>query len=141
MLEKQTRSHRLLFLFAAVTILPAVSLAWLGWRMVEQDRIIEAKHIAETRDHTADLAAAALGRTLAVAEEMLTAFHASPAAPASLPADGATLIAFTRQGVLAHAGAAPLWYPAAPASPSVDSAVFAMADDMEYRRKNLTAAL
>ena len=66
MFEKQSpNSRRLLVMFVATTVVPAVSLAWLGWRMVDQDRLLESNRLQERRDQAAELAAAAMQRILA----------------------------------------------------------------------------
>ncbi len=46
-LEKQSHgSRRLRVLFVVTTVVPAVSSsAWLGWRMVEQDRLLENNRV------------------------------------------------------------------------------------------------
>jgi len=79
-------------MFIAITVVPAVSLAWLGWRMVEQDRLLENKRVQEKRDQAADLAAAAMQRILAEAEERLTTFNAAPSSPGAALGDGAALV-------------------------------------------------
>ena len=39
--------RRLLVLFLVATLVPAASLVWLGWRMVQQDRTLEGQHEEE----------------------------------------------------------------------------------------------
>lgn len=40
---------QLLVLFLALTLLPASALVWLGWRLLEQDRILDDRRIQERR--------------------------------------------------------------------------------------------
>ncbi len=111
MFEKQPHgSRRLLALFAATTLVPAASLAWLGWRMVGQDQLLQSQRLKERRDQAAELAAAALQRILAEAEEKLTTFSATPSATANLE-DGEALVVFGDSGVLARAGTPLSFYP------------------------------
>ena len=56
---------------AAVTLLSAGSLSWLGWQMLRQDADVEAQRQQERIDHQADLAVQSLERTLAATEERL----------------------------------------------------------------------
>jgi signal transduction histidine kinase len=142
MFEKQSHSsRRLLVLFAATTVVPAVSLAWLGWRMVEQDRLLESKRVQEKRDQAADLAATAMQRILAEAEERLTTFSAAPSSPAAALGDGAALVVLGNGGVLSRAGTPLPYYPAIPPSAPTDSAGLAAADELEFRKNDLAGAL
>ena len=98
--EKPVRSRRLLWLFAATTLVPTVSLLWVGWRLVALDRVQEIRRIeanrVEVREHAVDLAVSDLHRVLAEAEEKLTEFNAAPASPVAL-GDGSTLLVFGRE--------------------------------------------
>ena len=50
-------SRRLFAWFVAITIVPAVGLGWLGWRMVNDDRALERQRAQARRDQAAELAA------------------------------------------------------------------------------------
>ena len=78
--------RHLLALFLAVTIIPATALAWLSWRLLEQDRALASQRVQEQLEHAADLVAADFGRRLADIQELLPALAASP--PADLASDG-----------------------------------------------------
>jgi hypothetical protein len=108
-------SRRLLVLFVATTLVPAIGLAWLGWRLVEQDRALENQRIQERRDHAADVGAAALQRVLAEIEEKLALLGT-----ASKPSgQGVAVVVFGPQGVLDHAGAPLPYYPAVPPAAAI----------------------
>jgi signal transduction histidine kinase len=127
-------SRRLFVLFVATTLVPAIGLGWLGWRMVEQDRALERQRVQERRDHAADLGAAALERALAEIEERL----------ATLPDSGrhgVPIVVFGPQGVLHHTGAAPPYYPAVPPAPEPSPAVFAPAEALEFHGSDHAAAI
>jgi signal transduction histidine kinase len=142
MFEKQSQSsRRLLFLFAATTVVPAVSLAWLGWRMVEQDRLLETRRVQEKREQAADLAAAAMQRIIAEAEERLTTFSAAASSPVAALGDGAALVVFSDQGVLDRAGTPLPYYPALPPPSPMNSAALTAADELEFRKNDPVAAL
>jgi signal transduction histidine kinase len=142
MLNKQPHDpRRLLLLFVVATVVPAASLGWLAWRMVEQDRILEAKRVQERREQAADVAAAALQRVLAEAEERLTTFSAALISPVADLRNSAALVAFTRDGVLGRAGTLLPYYPAIPPSRDPHSTRLADADELELRKNDLAGAL
>ena len=142
MLRKQPHdSRRLLVLFILTTFVPAASLAWLGWRMVEQDRLLERQRVRERRDQAADLAAAALQRVLAEAEEKLTAFSAASAGRSSDIREGEALLMFTPGGLIARAATPLPYYPAvSPVAPAI-SAQLTDADDLELHKRDFAATL
>ena len=135
--------RRLLLLFMITTLAPAGSLGWLAWRMVEQDRMLEARRVQEKRDQAADLAAAALRRLLAEAEEKLTNFSASRRAPGSSAGagDGVALMSFDRQGAVSRGGVLLPFYPAAVTEPASANAELAGAEEMEFRQEDFNGAL
>jgi hypothetical protein len=143
MSEKPVRSRRLLILFAAVTVVPAASLLWVGWRLVALDHLQETSRVeasrTEAREHAADLAVSALRRVLAEAEEKLTEFNAAPGAALALD-DGAILLAFGHNGVIGYSGLTLPWHPAIPV-PAVHSQTPFPGDDLEFRSRDLSAAL
>jgi hypothetical protein len=65
-------------LFLAVTVVSAVALCWLSWRLLEQDRALENQRIQERLEHAADLIAGALHQRLRDLEEQLPALAISP---------------------------------------------------------------
>ncbi|HEV2486972.1 MAG TPA: hypothetical protein VGT08_15700 [Terracidiphilus sp.] len=133
--------RRLLVLFLIATLAPAACLAWLGWRMVEQDRILEGQRIEERRNQAADLAAASFQRILAEAEETLTTFSSTRLSPGSGLGYGAALVALGRTGVLERAGTFLPYYPGtAPLAPPLP-AQLAEADELELRKNDLPGAL
>ena len=141
MIGTSHNSRRLLLLFLATTIVPAACLGWLGWRVVEEDRRQQQDRMHEQREQAADLAASALQRVLAEAEERLVSFSAAPTTPAQIAMDGLTLVTFGQEGVLEHAGTPLLYYPALPKSPETDPNRFAAIDELEFQKKDLLGAL
>ncbi len=125
-------SRRLLILFAATTLAPAMGLAWLGWQMVQQDRALESKRFQERREHAADIGAAALQRVLAEVEETLSR---------AAPANGVAVISFATQGVVARAGTPLPYYPAVPRAAEPPPATFARAEALEFQQANPLKAI
>ena len=70
--ETVSPSRRLLALFLILTVAPAAGLTWLGWRLLEQDRALEAQRTLERQEYAADLVAGALGQQIAVSRSQLT---------------------------------------------------------------------
>jgi hypothetical protein len=65
-------SRRLLTLFLISTIAPAAGLAWLGWRLFEQDRFLEAQRAIERQEYAADLVSGALSRRITLSRSQLS---------------------------------------------------------------------
>ena len=61
--------RRLLVLFLAVTLAPAAGLVWLGWRLLGQERSLQAQRRLERRERDADRIVGALReRVLALSQ-------------------------------------------------------------------------
>lgn len=141
MIYAANNSRRLLLLFVATTLVPAACLCWLGSRVVEEDRLLQRTRVQEQREQAADLAASALQRVLAEAEERLASFSAAPAESYRNIADGVAFLALGREGAFEHAGTPLPYYPAFAKSPEPDPARFAAVDELEFQKKDFSGAL
>jgi signal transduction histidine kinase len=65
--------RRLLALIVSITVVPLLTLLWVGWRLFEQDRFLEERQVEQYLDRSAELAAAALDRALSSSEQRLAA--------------------------------------------------------------------
>ncbi len=123
----------LVALIAGITLVPLATLLWLGWRLLEQDRVLEQQQIEQRVERAADLITAALHRVISTTEQRLDA-GARDWPP------GAVAVTF-RPG---HLEAAPrervAFWPIAPVLPEAPAAVFAAGEDLEFRARDLTAA-
>jgi hypothetical protein len=63
----------LIALIAGVTVVPLALLLWLGWRVVEQDRVLERQQAQERLERASDLVAAAIQRAVGSSEQRLAA--------------------------------------------------------------------
>ncbi len=100
--------HPLLSMFLAVTLLPAAGLIWLGWRLLQQDRVLLDQRIQERLERSADLLVAALVQKCLTVEQEL-------ADPDKLrdpgPGDGVVLVTMGNAGVECYPRSGLLYYP------------------------------
>jgi tetratricopeptide (TPR) repeat protein len=136
-------------MFFAITSILASALAWMGWRLIEQDRMLARQRLDDRCEHAADLAAAALMESLSSIEARLNRLSASAPAElqerinaliANFPEDSALLI-YSENSLEAFPSGRLLFFPNAPRVPAVSGAVFASSDRLEFQeRKYLEAA-
>ena len=63
----------LVALILGITVAPLATLLWLGWRLLEQDRILEGQQAQQRVERAVDLVVAALGRAVSSYEQRLAA--------------------------------------------------------------------
>lgn len=64
-------ARRLVALIVGVTVVPLATLLWLGWRLAEQDRVLEHQQVQQRVERAADLIVAALQRAIGILEDRL----------------------------------------------------------------------
>ncbi len=131
---------RLLQAFLVATILPAAALAWLGWRLIEQDRQLERQRVQDLVENTATSVTAAIERELGAIDREL----GSPVVTSSTPPrDSAVLVSLDRAGrATAIGGAHLLFQPAAPQSPhEPPESTWAAAERLEFGEHDLAGAI
>jgi signal transduction histidine kinase len=121
---------------AAITLLSAGSLSWLGWQMLRQDADVEAQRQQERIDHQADLAVQSLERVLAATEERLADWISRPGTPIPEPADGGLIVTFTPASVVTSRSARLLFYPDVAPQPEPPSQLFADGEVAEFQQHN-----
>jgi signal transduction histidine kinase len=119
--------------FLAVTLVPACGLAWLGWRLLEQDRALEAQRWRERRERAADSLVNALEQRLTGVERQLAE---SSSAPSLAQAEGAVVVEFAGRGIAARPKNRLVYYPWLPAGPAPPDQVFAAGEEQEFRQAN-----
>jgi signal transduction histidine kinase len=135
-------------MFLAVTLLLTATLVWLSWQLVRQDEALVEQRVLERRESAADLAAAALQKSLLQAAEQLVDLSATPARELSGKADDvakrlgadSVLIICGPDSVEAFPGGRLLFYPIRPPSAPAAGNVFGEADSLEFRHGNTRAA-
>jgi len=114
--------RHLLVMFCGITFVSAVTLGWLGWQLVRQDRALASQRSQERRENAAELAVASLEQQLSEVEEQLTALAHLPANDLReealaysqrLGGDSALLI-FHADRIDAYPPAALVYYPVLP---------------------------
>jgi signal transduction histidine kinase len=119
-------------MFLVVLLPPAVTLIWLGFRLLEQDRVFEAQREIEVREAAADAIARALSQFLNEAESW------SPYGP--LP-EGAFGIVIKPDGVQSYPAGSVLWKEALPNLPEPPTQPFEEAELTEVRSPDAALAV
>ena len=94
--------RHLLALFAAVVLLPAAALVWLGWQFFDRDRAFEQQQIRTRLEAAAERVSSELAGALEATARDLPSWLQQP--PASIGTDG-VLVRISPSGVVAKAGA------------------------------------
>ena len=133
--------RQLRVVFLAVMLLLSAALGWLGWRLLQQDQQLFAQRLAERREIAADLAVAGLEKRLSAVEHDLSqALVAGDLAQARV-ADGAVLVQFLPDAIRAWPQGRLIYYPELPETLEVPAAVFATADELEFRKQDFSGAI
>lgn len=141
--------RRLLAMFLAVAGLLAGTLLWLGWQLSRQDRELAAQRLQERGETTADLAVAALQKSLSQAEEQLTHLATLPLPELRGQASrAAASFADDSVVVLTHGAALEVFpekvlpfYPDMPAAPAPPAPLFAQAEMLEFQKSDYPSAI
>jgi signal transduction histidine kinase len=140
--------YHLLSLFLSITLLLAMGLVWLGWRILEQDRALESQRIQERLTQAANLASANLSRTFASLEQRVKALSDLPdpllerQAPAEAQQLGgdAVVAVFQSESATAYPPSRLLFYPVVHSRAQTTSQAFAAAEVLEFQQKNYSQA-
>jgi len=132
--------RRLLVLFLVVTLAPAAGLVWLGWRLLGQERALEAQRRLERCEHGADLIVGALREQLVASREGL----ADPSRALGSGASDAVVVVFGAGPVWTHPPTGLLYDPSGDASrsagPGSDRQAFLPGERYEFQEKDYAAA-
>ena len=136
MLSKKSAlpSRKLGALIAGLTVLPLATLSWLGWRVVEQDRMLEGLQVQQRIERAADLAVAALQRSLASSERRMA--EGVPQWPA-----GAAVVAFRDGRAEAYPKGRVAYLPVVPSLREAPGQIFITGEDLEFRQREYGLAV
>jgi signal transduction histidine kinase len=141
--------RRALSLLIGVTVLLGATLAWLGWRLLEQDRALEAQQVRGRLEDAADRIAAALRQRLDASADSVDRFARLPDAAmrssltrgAEALAADAVLVLFTADAVEAFPAQRLPYRPLIRSGADDASAgTFARAESLEFRARDFPRA-
>jgi two-component system phosphate regulon sensor histidine kinase PhoR len=126
-------SRRLIVLLFAITVVPLVSLLWLGHFLLEQDKQDAASQEAQRLAQIADLVATTAERAIADDERRLAAgLRDWP--------DGAVMITQAGNQLTAAPAGRLAYYPVVPALAEADLRLFGPVDHAEFQLRDLSRA-
>ena len=108
--RRPSDSSPLLALFVAATVLPAAALGWLGWRLIEQERVLERQRVQDLAESTANRVTAAIERELGAIERSLGAGPSAGTAPEHPDADSSVTVRLDTRGKATILAGSPLSY-------------------------------
>jgi len=138
----------LVILFLGIALVLVSTLAWLGWRLFQQDRALEEQRVQVRLEHAADIVAAELTRRLGAIEDELTRLSAvtSTNLPDSVEqfarqfSHGAVVLILEGDDLDAYPNGRLFYYPVTTSAPEPVASVFAQGEALEFRRRDLTGA-
>jgi signal transduction histidine kinase len=120
----------LLLILVLLTLVSVSTVGWFGFKLLEQDRMVQAQRRQERLEQAADRIAATLRGTLAETGERLSAWITTPP-PAGKPEDG-VLLTVDENSVTAYPTGRLLYYPAPSNEPEAPPEVFAQGELLEF---------
>ncbi len=137
-MEPQLRGPRkLLALFVLLSGIPLIALGCLGWRVLQQDRALDAQRFRDRLETAAGVLTRELERELG-AWEALTQ-HAADGRSSSPPA-GAVLLTFDADRITEQRGIKLPFHPNVQSNATIPAAIFADAEALEFQRGDLESA-
>ena len=124
----------LVTLIVGITVVSLAILSWLGWRLIEQDRMLEGEQAKQRIERAADLVVAALQRALAADEQRL-------AAGSEQWPDGAVAVIFRDGLVRAYPRERLAYFPVVQPLREAPAAAFSEGEEAEFRRGDHAAAI
>ena len=127
-------SPNLIALILAITALPLGTLLWLGWRLLQQDRILENQQAHQRIESAADLVVAAFQRSLSASAQRLAAGNEQwPEGAVSVTFREDTIDVFPKRRVA--------YQPVIPTLPEAPADSFASGEAQEFRNHDYPAAI
>jgi signal transduction histidine kinase len=142
-------SRRLLLSFVGVAVVLAAVMLWLSWKLVRQDQELAAQSLQERRESAADLAVAALQKSLSRIEEQMNRLASlapverrkQAAADAGNLTDDCALILFQQDTADAFPAQRLPFFPVIPRRPGPTIPLFAEAERLEFRELDSAKAV
>jgi signal transduction histidine kinase len=117
-----------------LTLASVSALAWFGWKLFEQEHLVESQRAKERMEQEADRLSVSLRGAVAEAAEKLGGTWGSPSSPATLPeiVNGGTLLLIQSNSITASPAGRLLFYPFPSQDPEAPAAVFAEPEMFEF---------
>ncbi len=125
--------RNVLVLFMAVSAVSVSALAWLSWRLLEQDRALENQRIQQRLENAADLIVTSLDLGLSELENRLSVL--------SDPGDHALSVAFGPRKVEIHPEGRLLYSPFVPQVRESPTTVFDAGEALEFKQQDYVGAI
>ncbi|MBI4908315.1 MAG: HAMP domain-containing histidine kinase [Acidobacteria bacterium] len=122
-----------------LTLVSVCALGWFGWRLLEQERLVETQRTQERMEQEADRLTASVRSALAETAEKLGVWQATEIAPPRIP-NGVLLMMRDDTLTVTPSGRL-LYYPFPSSEPEADAKVFAEAEMFEFAQSQPTEAL
>lgn len=119
-----------------LTLVSVSALGWFGWKVLEQEKLVETQRSQERLEQVADRIASGLRSTLAETGERLNAWQAT----APVPKDS-TLLLLTENTLAVSPAGRLLYYPFPSPEPEADLSVFAEQEMFEFVQAQPVEAL
>jgi signal transduction histidine kinase len=125
---------------AAVTLLVAGALAWLGWRLLSQERALEQQRRRDRLEQVADGLFTGLLRSLTETEAALAQVGSAPPWRMPAPPPGAVAVLLRRGGIETTPPAVLAYVPILPAAVDFDDLPFQQAERLEFHDRDYARA-
>lgn len=140
--------RHVLILFLAITLVLAGALAWLGWRLFQQDRTLQTQRIQEHLERSADLVATALQQFLSDTREWLAEIATLPESQLSSSAalesgqlaDDGLILVLSPQGLSTYPDNRLLYLPSPALTEEYPEQVFLAGESFEFQRQDYSRA-
>jgi signal transduction histidine kinase len=129
--------RRTLTVFLCLMLVLGSALAWLGWQVIERDRLAEQGQVQERLELATDHISAALQSSLANLDRRATADANLPLT--NLP-DGVVVLRATPRSLTVHPDSSLLFRPAGSSDDEPAAAMFAEGEMLEFRSNDPAAA-
>jgi signal transduction histidine kinase len=126
--------RHLLTFYLAGTLAAATALAWLGWRLLDQEWALEDKRAQERLEITADRVVAILQRSLSDLERQLSA-------PGAAPAEDTVVLTANRRTLQARPAERLVFYPVQAETAEPPRDVFRAGETAEFAGGDLAKAI
>jgi signal transduction histidine kinase len=137
--EWLTPPRTLLLLLFLLTLVSVSAVGWFGWRLLQQERSVEAQRSQERLESVADRIVAAVRGTVAEIGERLGNWESAPTT--GFPAPGGLLVLLKENSLSATPANQLLYYPYPSSEPEANPAAFADAELLEFAQAQSRKAL